>query len=120
MPKDCYPLPEIDWKVEYFCGYSFKCFLDAYKGYHKIKMEKEDEEKTAFITSQGIFCYSKMLFGLKNAGSTYQRLVDKAFQRHIGRNLEVYVDDLVIKSHTEEEIIRDITETFKNPSTDKP
>ncbi|GJR77123.1 reverse transcriptase domain-containing protein [Tanacetum coccineum] len=76
-------------------------------------MAKEDEEKTAFITSQGIFCYSKMPFGLKNAGSTYQRLVDKAFQRQIGRNLEVYVDDLVIKSHTEEEIIRDITETFK-------
>ncbi|GKA09898.1 reverse transcriptase domain-containing protein [Tanacetum coccineum] len=80
-PKDCYPLPEIDWKVESLCGYSFKCFLDAYKGYHQIKMAKEDEEKTAFITSQGIFCYSKMPFGLKNAGSTYQRLVDKAFQR---------------------------------------
>ncbi|GJT37771.1 reverse transcriptase domain-containing protein [Tanacetum coccineum] len=112
-PKDCYPLPEIDWKVESLCGYPFKCFLDAYKGYHQIKMAKEDEEKTAFITSQGIFCYSKMPFGLKNAGSTYQRLVDKAFQRQIGRNLEVYVDDLVIKSHTEEEIIRDITETFK-------
>ncbi|GJV83751.1 reverse transcriptase domain-containing protein [Tanacetum coccineum] len=112
-PKDCYPLPEIDWKVESLCGYSFKCFLDAYKGYHQIKMAKEDEEKTAFITSQGIFCYSKMPFGLKNAGSTYQRLVDKAFQRQIGRNLEVYVDDLVIKSRTEEEIIRDITETFK-------
>ncbi|GJV28621.1 reverse transcriptase domain-containing protein [Tanacetum coccineum] len=76
-------------------------------------MAKEDEEKTAFITSQGIFCYSKMPFGLKNAGSTYQRLVDKAFKRQIGRNLEVYVDDLVIKSHTEEEITRDITETFK-------
>ncbi|GJT34460.1 reverse transcriptase domain-containing protein [Tanacetum coccineum] len=112
-PKDCYPLPEIDWKVESLCGYSFKCFLDAYKGYHQIKMAKEDEEKTAFITSQGIFCYSKMPFGLKNVGSTYQRLVDKAFQKQIGRNLEVYVDDLVIKSHTEEEIIRDITETFK-------
>ncbi|GJT41458.1 reverse transcriptase domain-containing protein [Tanacetum coccineum] len=112
-PKDCYPLPEIDWKVESLCGYSFKCFLDAYKGYHQIKMAKEDEEKTAFITSQGIFCYSKMPFGLKNAGSTYQRLVDKAFQKQIGRNLEVYVDDLVIKSHTEEEIVRDITETFK-------
>ncbi|GJR44908.1 reverse transcriptase domain-containing protein [Tanacetum coccineum] len=82
-------------------------------GYHQIKMAKEDEEKMAFITSQGIFCYSKMSFGLKNAGSTYQRLVDKAFQRQIGRNLEVYVDDLVIKSRTEEEIIRDITETFK-------
>ncbi|GJX41804.1 reverse transcriptase domain-containing protein [Tanacetum coccineum] len=88
-PKDCYPLPEIDWKVESLCGYPFKCFLDAYKGYHQIKMAKEDEEKTAFITSQGIFCYSKMSFGLKNDGSTYQRLVDKAFQKQIGRNLEI-------------------------------
>ncbi|GJU68838.1 reverse transcriptase domain-containing protein [Tanacetum coccineum] len=112
-PKDCYPLPEIDWKIESLCGYPFKCFLDAYKGYHQIKMAKEDEEKTTFTTSQGIFCYSKMSFGLKNARATYQRLVDKAFQRQIGRNLEVYVDDLVIKSRTEEEIIRDITETFK-------
>ncbi|GJS59383.1 reverse transcriptase domain-containing protein [Tanacetum coccineum] len=112
-PKDCYLLPEIYWKVESLCGYPFKCFLDAYKGYHQIKMEKEDEEKTAFITSQWIFCYSKISLGLKNVGSTYQRLVDKAFQKQIGRNLEVYVDDLVIKSRTEEEIIRDITETFK-------
>ncbi|GJT59349.1 reverse transcriptase domain-containing protein [Tanacetum coccineum] len=99
-PKDCYPLPEIDWKVESLCGYPFKCFLDAYKGYHQIKMAKEDEEKTAFITSQGIFCYSKMPFVSK-----------KMPDPHI--NLEVYVDDLVIKSRTEEEIIRDITETFK-------
>ncbi|GJX49749.1 reverse transcriptase domain-containing protein [Tanacetum coccineum] len=97
-PKDGYPLPEIDWKVESFCGYPFKCFLDAYKGYHQIKMEKDDEEKTAFITSQGIFCYSKMPFGLKNAGATYQRLVDKAFQKQIGRNLEVYMDDLSLKA----------------------
>ncbi|GJZ31907.1 reverse transcriptase domain-containing protein [Tanacetum coccineum] len=112
-PKDGYPLPEIDWKVESICGYPFNCFLDAYKGYHQIKMANEDEEKTTFITSQGIFCYSKMPFGLKNAGATYQRLVDKAFQKQIGRNLEVYMDDLVIKSRTEQEIIRDIEETFK-------
>ncbi|GJZ08659.1 reverse transcriptase domain-containing protein [Tanacetum coccineum] len=78
-PKDGYPLPKIDWKVESLCGFPFKCFLDAYKGYHQIKMEKEDEEMTAFITSQGIFCYSKMPFGLRNAGATYQHLVDKAF-----------------------------------------
>ncbi|GJZ00697.1 reverse transcriptase domain-containing protein [Tanacetum coccineum] len=78
-PKDGYPLPKIDWKVESLCGYPFRCFLDAYKGYHQIKIAKENEEKTAFITSQGIFCYSKILFGLKNAGATYQRLVDKAF-----------------------------------------
>ncbi|GJX44166.1 reverse transcriptase domain-containing protein [Tanacetum coccineum] len=64
-PKDGYPLPEIDWKVESLCGYPFKCFLDAYKGYHQIKMAKEDEEKTAFITNQGILCYSKMPFALK-------------------------------------------------------
>ncbi|GJZ58454.1 reverse transcriptase domain-containing protein [Tanacetum coccineum] len=78
-PQDGYPLPEIDWKVESLCGYPFKCFLDAYKGYHQIKMAEEDEEKTAFITSQGIFCYTKMSFGLKNVGATYQRLVDMAF-----------------------------------------
>ncbi|GJR30586.1 reverse transcriptase domain-containing protein [Tanacetum coccineum] len=80
-PKGCYPLPEIDWKIESLCGYPFKCFLDTYKGYHQIKMAKEDEEKMAFTTNQGIFCYSKMPFGLKNAEAAYQRLVDKAFQR---------------------------------------
>ncbi|GJW63006.1 reverse transcriptase domain-containing protein [Tanacetum coccineum] len=112
-PKDGYPLPKIDSKVESLCGYPFKCFLDAYKGYHQIKMAKENEEKTAFITSQGILCYSKMSFRLKNVGATYQRLVDKAFQKQIGRNLEAYVDDLVIKSCTEQEIIWDVEETFR-------
>ncbi|GJR71553.1 reverse transcriptase domain-containing protein [Tanacetum coccineum] len=76
-------------------------------------MAEEDEEKITFITSQRIFCYTKMPFGLKNAGATYQRLVDWVFQKQIGRNLEVYVDDLVLKIHTEEEIIRDIAKTFK-------
>nr|GEW33087.1 hypothetical protein [Tanacetum cinerariifolium] len=80
-PKDGYPLPEIDWKVESLCGYPYKCFMDAYKGYLQIKMAEEDEEKTAFIISQGIFCFSKMPFRLKNAEATYQRLVDKAFQK---------------------------------------
>ncbi|GJX90747.1 reverse transcriptase domain-containing protein [Tanacetum coccineum] len=112
-PRNGYPLPKIDWKVESLCGYQFKCFLDAYTGYHQIKMAKEDDKKTTFITSQGIFCYSKMSFGLKNAGATYQRLVDKSFQKQINRNLKVYVDDLVIKSCTEQEVIRYIKETFK-------
>ncbi|GKC39426.1 reverse transcriptase domain-containing protein [Tanacetum coccineum] len=110
---DCYPLPEIDWKVESLCGYPFKCLLDAYKGYHQIQMAEEDEEKTAFHTPHGVYCYTKMSFGLKNAGATYQRLVDKAFEKQVGRNLEVYVDDLVIKSHTEAELLRDIKETFR-------
>nr|GFC12840.1 reverse transcriptase domain-containing protein [Tanacetum cinerariifolium] len=110
---DCYPLPEIDWKVESLCGYLFKCFLDAYKGYHQIQLAEADEEKTAFHTRQGVYCYTKMPFGLKNAGATYQRLMDKAFESQVGRNIEVYVDDLVVKSHTEAEMVRDIEETFR-------
>nr|GEW95224.1 reverse transcriptase domain-containing protein [Tanacetum cinerariifolium] len=79
-----------------------------------VMMAEEDEEKTYFHTSQGVFCYTKMSFGLKNAEAPYQRLVDKAFEKQIGRNLEVYVDDLLIKSHMEHEILRDIDETFRN------
>nr|GEV31442.1 hypothetical protein [Tanacetum cinerariifolium] len=70
----------------------------AYKGYHQIQMAEEDEDKTAFYAGERVFCYKKMPFGLKNAGATYQRLVDKVFSHQIGRNLEIYVDDMVIKS----------------------
>nr|GEY57544.1 reverse transcriptase domain-containing protein [Tanacetum cinerariifolium] len=96
-----------------FVGTPFKCFLDAYKGYHQIQLAEADEEKTTFHTRQGVYCYTKMPFGLKNAGATYQRLMDKAFKSQVGRNIEVYVDDLVVKSHTEDEIVRDIEETFR-------
>nr|GEU73017.1 reverse transcriptase domain-containing protein [Tanacetum cinerariifolium] len=89
-PQDCYPLPEIDWKVESL---------------------KADEEKTTFHTGHGVYCYTKMPFGLKNGGAMYQRLMDKAFESQVGRNIEVYVDDLVVKSHTEAEMVRDIEET---------
>nr|GEY95708.1 reverse transcriptase domain-containing protein [Tanacetum cinerariifolium] len=109
---DCYPLLEINWKVESLCGYPFKCFLDAYKGYHQIQLAKSYEEKMTFHTGQGVYCYTKMLFGLKNADATYQRLVDKAFDSQIGRNIEVYIDELVVNSHTEVEMLRDIGETF--------
>nr|GFC25375.1 reverse transcriptase domain-containing protein [Tanacetum cinerariifolium] len=76
-------------------------------------MAAADEEKTAFHTEQGVYCYTKMPFGLKNTGATYQRLMDKAFENQMGRNIEVYVEDLVIKSHTESEMVRDIAETFQ-------
>nr|GEV66404.1 hypothetical protein [Tanacetum cinerariifolium] len=89
------------------------CFLDAYKGHHQIQLAEADEEKTAFHTEHGVYCYTKMPFGLKNAGATYQRLMDKAFEGQIGRNIKVYVDDLVVKSYTEAEMIRDIEETFR-------
>ncbi|GJR24632.1 reverse transcriptase domain-containing protein [Tanacetum coccineum] len=76
-------------------------------------MAEEDEDKTAFYTGEGVFCYKKMPFGLKNAGATYQRLVDKAFSHHIRRNLEAYVDNMVIKSTSKEEMLKDIQETFE-------
>ncbi|GJX10893.1 reverse transcriptase domain-containing protein [Tanacetum coccineum] len=91
-PKDGYLLPKIDWNVDSLCGYPFKCFLDTYKGYHQIQMAEEDEEKTAFVTSQEIFCYLKIPFRLKNIRATYQRLVDKAFQKKTGQNLEVEIN----------------------------
>nr|GEV27060.1 reverse transcriptase domain-containing protein [Tanacetum cinerariifolium] len=72
-----------------------------------------DEEKTAFHTRHGVYCFTKMPFGLKNAGATYQRLMDKAFESQVGWNIEVYVDDLVVKSYTEVEMMRDIEETFR-------
>ncbi|GJR74434.1 reverse transcriptase domain-containing protein [Tanacetum coccineum] len=68
----------------------------------------------AFYTNQGTYCYTKMPFGLKNAGATYQRLVDSTFQSQIGRNLEAYVDDMVIKSRDEKMLLADIAETFDN------
>jgi hypothetical protein len=111
-PKDCYPLPSIDVKVDSLAPFRYKCFLDAYKGYYQVQMAKEDEDKTAFYTDIGIFCYTKMPYRLKNTGATYQRLMDKVFKDQIGRNLEVYVDDLVIKSRTETDMLKDIQETF--------
>ncbi|GKA08906.1 reverse transcriptase domain-containing protein [Tanacetum coccineum] len=113
-PKDYYPLPSIDCKVEAVMGFKYKCFLDAYKGYHQIQMAREDEEKTAFYTEQGTYCYMKMPFGLKNAGATYQRLVDSTFQSQIGRNLEAYVDEMIMKSKDEKDLLADIAETFEN------
>ncbi|GJW81226.1 reverse transcriptase domain-containing protein [Tanacetum coccineum] len=77
-------------------------------------MEKEDEEKTVFYTDQGTYCYTKIPFGLKNAGATYQRLIDSAFQSQTRRNLEAYVNDMVIKSKDEKMLLADIAETFDN------
>nr|GEW43475.1 reverse transcriptase domain-containing protein [Tanacetum cinerariifolium] len=112
-PKDFYPLREIDWKVESLSGFHLKCFLDVYKGYLHIQMEKGDEDKTTFFTEKGVFCYKKTPFGLKNAGATYQRFMDKVFSSQIERNLEAYVDDMVIKNASKEDMLLDIQETFE-------
>ncbi|GJV89978.1 reverse transcriptase domain-containing protein [Tanacetum coccineum] len=111
--KDCYSLSEIDWKVDSLSDFKLKCFLNAYKGYHQIQMAKEDEHKTTFHSPQGVYCYRKMPFELKNAGATYQRLVEKVFESQIGRNLEAYVDDMAIESMDGTYMMADIQETFE-------
>ena len=75
-------------------------------------MAKENQEKTSFITSQGLYCDKVMPYGLKNARATYQRLVNKMFSKQIGRNMEVYVDDMLVKSKEELTHLDDLKETF--------
>ena len=86
--------------------------MDAFSGYNQIKMDESDQEKTFFVTSQGLFCYKVMPYGLKNAGATYQRLMNKMFAHQIGRNVQVYVDDMLVKSLHEVDHIDDLRETF--------
>ena len=111
-PKDSFPLPRIDQLVNFTTGHKLLTFMDTFSGYNKIKMAEEDQEKTAFITSQWLYCYNVMPFGLKNTGPTYQRLVNKMFSNQIGRNMEVYVDDMLFKSKEELTHLDDLRETF--------
>ena len=87
-------------------------FMDAFLGYNQIKMDEADQEKTSCITSQGLFYYKVMPFGLKNAGATYQRLVNHMFRPQIRRNVEVYVDDMLVKSLDEDKHLDDLRETI--------
>jgi hypothetical protein len=112
-PKDSYPLPRIDQLVDYTAGHKLLSFMDAFSGYNQIQMAEEDQEKTAFITSRELFCYKVMPFGLKNARATYQRLVNKMFHDQIGRNVEVYVDDMLVKSKKDDDHLADLKETFQ-------
>ena len=110
--KDSFPLSRIDQLVDSTVGHKLLTFMDAFSGYNQIKMTKEDQEKTAFITSQGLYCYKVMPFKLKNAGATYQRLMNKMFSKQIGKNMEVYVDDMLVKSKEELAHLDDLKETF--------
>uniref|UniRef100_A0A2N9H026 Reverse transcriptase/retrotransposon-derived protein RNase H-like domain-containing protein n=1 Tax=Fagus sylvatica TaxID=28930 RepID=A0A2N9H026_FAGSY len=91
-PKDSFPLPRIDQLVDSTAGHRLLTFMDAFSGYNQIMMDDTDQEKTSFITSKGLFCYKVMSFGLKNAGATYQRLMNKMFHHQIGRNVEVGIE----------------------------
>ena len=113
-PKDPFPLPRIDQVIDSTAGCELLCFLDAYSGYHQIKMKESDEIKTSFITPFGAYCYVSMPFGLKNAGATYQRCIQKCLREQIGRNVHAYVDDIVIKTKRRGTLLADLAETFAN------
>jgi hypothetical protein len=113
-PKDHFLLPCIDQIIDLTAGCARLSFLDAYSGYNQIKLKKEDEEKTAFITLYGMFCYQVMPFGLKNAGATYQRMMQNCLRSQIGCNIQVYIDNMVITTRKDESLISDLAETFDN------
>lgn len=111
-PKDAYPLPNIDYLADGAARHIMLSFLDAYSGYNQIRMDPVNEEKAEFIAKSKNYCHKVMSFGLKNIEATYQRLIYKVFGAKLGRNLEVYVDDMVIKSNDLPTHIKDFKEVF--------
>ncbi|GAU31576.1 hypothetical protein TSUD_53990 [Trifolium subterraneum] len=112
-PKDDFPLPHIDVLVDSTAKSKVFSFMDGFSGYNQIKMAVEDREKTAFITPWGTFCYKVMPFGLTNAGATYQRGMTTLFHDMMHKEIEVYVDDMIVKSGTEEEHVEYLSKMFQ-------
>jgi hypothetical protein len=113
-PKDLFPLPRIDQVVDSTTCSVLLYFLDSYSGYHQRALHPDDEDKTTFIMPHDIYCYKVMTFGLKNAGATYQKAIQKCLKSQIEKNVEAYVDDVVVKTTEEDKLIVDLTETFAN------
>ena len=113
-PKDPFALPRIDQVIDSTAGCELLSFLDAYSGYHQIKLDPADRLKTSFITPFGAYCYTTMTFGLKNAGATFQRCMQQCLLPQIGRNIHVYVDDIVVKTKQHFSLLDDLRETFAN------
>ena len=97
--KDPFALPRIDQVIDSMAGSELLCFLDAYSGYHQINMRESDQLATSFITPYGTYCYITMPFGLKNAGATYQRTMQRCLHDQISRNVHAYVDDIAVMSN---------------------
>ena len=109
--KDPFPMPRIDQLVDVTAGHPWMSFLNAFQGYHQIPLALEDQEKTTFVTPTGNYHYKVMSFGLKNAGSTYQRIMTRMFKPQLGKNIEIYVNDMVVKSKVVSEHLGDL-DTF--------
>jgi len=112
-PKDNFPLPHIDILMDNMTNFALFSFMDGFSGYNQIKMAPKDMEKTTFVTLWGTFCYKVMSFGLKNVGATYQRTMVALFHDMMHQEIEVYVDDIIAKSKTEEEHLVNLRKFFK-------
>ena len=112
-PNDSFPLPRIDQLVDSTSGFEMLSFMDAYAGYNHIKMDPGDEEHTAFTTDRGLYCYKVIAFSLKNAGATYQRLMNPMFVEYLGKIMEVYVDDMLAMSLMAEEHVGHLKKVFE-------
>ena len=97
-PKDSFPLLRIDHIIDVIAGHGILSFLNAFSGHHQILMHLLNSEKMTFITTHRLYCYNVIPFGLKNAGATYQRMVTKIFRPLLGNTMEVYIDDMLVKS----------------------
>lgn len=113
-PKDYYPLPTIDQLIDATAGNVLFSFLDVFSGYNQISLAPEDRPKTSFITHRAVYAYRVLPMGLMNAGATYQKAMNKIFSSQIGRNVEVYVDDVIVKSQQKEAHLADLGETFES------
>ncbi|KAM1160839.1 hypothetical protein ACFXTH_000004 [Malus domestica] len=111
-PTDSFPLPLIDRLIDSTAGCELLSFMDVYSGYNQILMNPPNQEHTAFTTDRGLYCYKVMPFGLKNAGATYQRLVNLMFAEQIGKSMEAYVDDILVKSKHADQHITNLSEIF--------
>ena len=112
-PKDPFPMPKIDQLVNATVGHLQMSFVDAFQGYHRIPLALDDQEKTAFVTLIGNYHYKVMPFGLKNAESTYQRMMTRMFESELGKNIEIYIDDMVVKSKMVSEHLGDLQAIFQ-------
>ena len=118
-PKDPFSMPRIDQLVDTTIGHPRMSFLDAFQGYHQIPLAMGDQKKTTFVTPIGNYHYKVMPFELKNAGFTYQRMITRMFEPQLGKSIEVYIDNMVVKSKVVSEHVGDLGSIFEILRTHK-
>ena len=111
--KDPFLMPKIDQLVDATIGHPRISFFDVFQGYHQIPLALDDQEKTAFVIPIGNYHYKVMPFGLKNAGSIYQRMMTRMLESQLGKNIEIYIDDMVVKSKMVSEHLGDLRAIFE-------